>query len=101
MNRYTYTHIILLLIIRVYAAINTKRGIGAGVQFRIQSWIFGDGEQVQGLGIYSYPIEMQMPDPFGHDIVTDRQVPAPEKGTTLHDIGIKDSRVAEIGALFK
>ena len=101
MNRYTYTHVILLLIVRVYATIDTKRGVRTRVQFRVQSGIFGDGEQVQGLGIDPYPVDMQIFDACGHDIVPDRQVPAPEKGTALHGIGIKDGRVTEIGALFQ
>ena len=96
-----YPYIIAPLIIRVHAGINAKRGIGARIQFRIQSGILSDGKQVQGLGIHSYSIEMQTPDAIGHDIVTDRQVSAPEKRTTLHDVGIKDRRVAEISTLFE
>jgi len=101
MYRYTHTHVILPLIIRVYAAVDAKRGIRTRVQFRIQSGITGDSEQVQGLGIDPYPVDMQVFNPIGHDIVADRQVPQPEKGTALHGIGIKDSRVAEVGALFQ
>ena len=77
MYRYTYTHIVLLLIIRVYPAIDTKGGIRTRVQFRIQSGIFGDGEQIQSLGIDPYPVDMQMPDAIRHDIVSDGQVPHP------------------------
>ncbi len=101
MYSHTYTHVILPLIIRVYAAVDAKRRVRTRIQFRIQSGISGDGEQVQRLGINPYPVDMQVFNPIGHDIVADRQVPQPEKGTALHGIGIKDSRVAEVGALFQ
>src|SRR6185437_7529506 len=100
MDRKTYPDVITLLIIRIYTSVNTKRGIGPRVQLGIQSGIFGDGEQVQGLHIDPQPLEMQPLQFIGYDIVTDRQVSAPEEIPAFHDIGVEYAGVAEIGAFF-
>ena len=101
MNRHTYTQIVLLLIIWIYAAVDTKRCIRPRIQLWIQSGIFSDSEQVQGLGIYPDPVDMQVFDAFRHNIVPDRQVSAPKERTAFHDVGIEDRRIAEISALFQ
>src|SRR6185437_707159 len=101
MNRYTYPQVVLLLIIRVYAAVDTERGIRTRVQFRIEPGIFGDREQVQGLGINPYMVKMKVFDAFGGDSIPDRQVSAPEERTAFHGVGVEDSRVAEVRALFQ
>src|SRR5712672_3405105 len=99
MNCYAYTYVVLFLIVRIGAAIETEGHIRSK-NFRVLSAIPGDGEQVQGLDIYPDAIEVKRTERRVIKSIPQCHRSGAKEAAALYRIRIEE-RVRRVGIRFQ